>query len=541
MADPVAANFCDTSMATPSETDGCEKAELRLFPDGQISYRSGGSVDKGSACLDHYQDEKTSWQVQSPADKAKLSSIVVRLDNSSHSNNKCFQVDAGKTFSFPHLDGSGPIQLTVFASPSSPSDQSSARAQWQPAAEAGSKDPAVQVALATALKTDPTVQTDFDSAVAAFAANGAANYGSTPQPVFRGMVPNPNDDTALIPLEAWSGASVVASRYTDGQTIRLFAFDLDAVTPQDVEVVQGAAIDNSSLLAPLVQAFGLLGVGIKSASAVPVTNAFQLAATAKMKPSARYTSRVVSATIQGGYQYSAEVCQAAASKGADAGPTPPNGSKACAGATQDQISASAAFKVPARHQVVSAVIELGWNFPSGGFPTSAYAYEPISVSGPDQLYQLQKVDKFTDQVTSSALLAFYPFAIWKPTWCANYDPRLFCPVDGFGIAFGPTFLRGSTGELFKQWNLRLMVELATGVLFTFGPSWRAFDVPSGTLDQIVSVPKPAASPTLVTHNEWQPQFSMGLSLDLSLLGNAVSAVANAASGSSSSSTKGAGK
>jgi hypothetical protein len=165
-----------------------------------------------------------------------------------------------------------------------------------------------------------------------------------------------------------------------------------------------------------------------------------------------------------------------------------------------------------------------------GFPTSGYAYQAIAQSGPDQLYQLQPVNHLSDAFTSSALLLFYPIAWWDNNEEYEEELKDWSWMKQIVVGFGPTFLRGGSGEFAKQINVRAGYEITPDLLVWMGPSWRSLDVPyaPGALSgSIVSVPRPATTPPLGTTQAMDLLWSFGLAVDLDVLSAAAAAVTKA--------------
>jgi hypothetical protein len=377
--------------------------------------------------------------------------------------------------------------------------------------------------------------------------------------VYRGALPIAGGANERIILGAWDGASVSPLDLQDGTALDVFAFDIERAHPQDVEVTQGAPVSPDTLGSTLLKVFGALGPPIGAlGGGDPVDLALTTFFNAKCAPggagtcqatlhevTATYTSVRVSSTVVGGFNYSVQVCRDPAAKsesastvqqstGTGAQQQPPAGtSKACLGATPDQITASVSFKTHSRHRVWSVGIEAGWDMGENSkYAMSGYAFQPLAQGGPDQLYQLQGESKPVDRVVFSALFLVYPFGGECTgggiTFCTNH----------LGFGFGPTFWRGAGAEPFRQWNLRVLYEITSGVLVSTGPSWRSYDAPSDQIGTVVSVSRPGQTPPLQTYPQWAAMWTAGLTVDLSLLGDAVSAVSNAASSSTSSATGG---
>jgi hypothetical protein len=375
--------------------------------------------------------------------------------------------------------------------------------------------------------------------------------------VYAGVMPVRGGSRQQIIMGAWDGPSTARLDLGDGDGVEVFAFNITQDQPQDVEVVQGSAVPPSSLAGALLKVFktvtsgGLSPLGISPESAErpegKVASALltfrdkcskdQKCHDSLYRPTASYTSRRTVATVVGGYNYAAQVCKDPPPKGGTdsgkLGQQPASSiSKACTGAASDQITASVAFTTRAVHRIWGVGVELGWDmWEPKSFAMSGYGFQPVAQGGPDQLYQLQGQSKPVDRAVFSALMLLYPFE----GRCLDYAlPFLHIPLcaNHFAIGFGPTFWRGAGAEAFRQWNLRAGYEITSGVLVSFGPSWRSFDAPVQPIGTIESVPKPAQAPPLQTSPQWAMMWTAGLTVDLSLIGDAVTAVSAAASSGS---------
>jgi hypothetical protein len=185
---------------------------------------------------------------------------------------------------------------------------------------------------------------------------------------------------------------------------------------------------------------------------------------------------------------------------------------------------------------VSVAAELAYGKSINGFSDSGYGYQPIALSGPDQLYQLQELNHFQDTITSSALLLWYPVPTFGTARaCARESTQLLC-TDGFVLGSGPTLLRGGTAEFAKEWNTLVGWEIVPNVLLLTGLSWRSIDVPNlpnASLGSTVSVPRPASTPSPGTEPRTDLLWSVGLAVDLNVVANAVTAVSKAVTSSAS--------
>ena len=200
------------------------------------------------------------------------------------------------------------------------------------------------------------------------------------------------------------------------------------------------------------------------------------------------------------------------------------GASGCNSATP-AIEATLDFQTLPFHRTVGLAVDLGWTATATS-PLSGYSYVPVSQTGPDQFYELVGQSKWADHTTLSALLMFYPLPLLQAAPPRRSVDRAIW--GGFGVGFGPTFWRGAGAEAFKQWNLRISIaELYPGLVFSMGPSWRTYDR-ALMANTVVSVPKPATAPsTFQTTPDSDVEFSLGLSVDLSLIASGISTVAGA--------------
>ena len=347
--------------------------------------------------------------------------------------------------------------------------------------------------------------------------------------LYDGILVSASSDTSrpMVQLSALDPVASDVRTFHDGANLGAIAYNLNAGAPQDVEILQGSALAPSATVGVISAALALIVPAAIPKSAFGFKLAANESATLQCLRSAlhdakspvsfvAYTSRQVSKTVTGGYSYTAEVCSA---KSTGAAGDPP-ASKACVSASTDQITSQLSFAVQARHSIVSAGIEVAENWSPRTHALSGFAYQPISQSGPDELYQLQGQTKIADMTTISALLLLYP---------------LPCVGNGDALAFGvgPTFWRGANAEAFKQWDFRILFGLswlhAPGVLASVGVSYHAYDAPSPGVGSVVSVARPAQPPPFATTSADEVLVSAGVALDLSLVGSAVTAIANAAS------------
>jgi hypothetical protein len=162
--------------------------------------------------------------------------------------------------------------------------------------------------------------------------------------------------------------------------------------------------------------------------------------------------------------------------------------------------------------------QVGGNIDYGG-----YGFVPVgSGSGPSRFYQLSANDRFADHLTTSLLLIAYPWAL------ANAG----CPwAQRWFVGVGTSLFEGTNANLFKQVDFRLGYELAHGLLLSTGPSFRSVDAPASlAAGSIVAVganePPPSFSTKPITTFAW----SVGLGVDLAILGDAVNFVGKAFTG-----------
>jgi hypothetical protein len=127
--------------------------------------------------------------------------------------------------------------------------------------------------------------------------------------------------------------------------------------------------------------------------------------------SASYTATMAIVRVVGGNLYTAEVVDTATLTAA------PGGNKAVL-APQDTplvalspVTGAATFRSHVRHRIASVALEEAWSGTSR-FAPSGYGYVPISQTGGDQLFQMQGLDRPTDQLTLSALLVVYVWPLF---------------------------------------------------------------------------------------------------------------------------------
>jgi len=187
--------------------------------------------------------------------------------------------------------------------------------------------------------------------------------------------------------------------------------------------------------------------------------------------------------------------------------------EACGGDTdRDDISANLTVTTRARHLLISTATEIGGSF-GNAYPAGGWAFKPrLGSSAPSKLYVLEPRDTWADRVTISQLLILYPLTLcprWRGTW-----------AEGWAVGFGPTLTVGGEAEVFNQWNARLMLEFprSSGLLVSVGFSWRNFDVPFG-IQQGNVIAGNDTPPSFATEGRWDRMVSIGLGIDLSILGD----------------------
>lgn len=243
---------------------------------------------------------------------------------------------------------------------------------------------------------------------------------------------------------------------------------------------------------------------------------------------ADFTAIVSFFRVSGGYNYTAAVLDSTLTSVPHSANSPVTAPTDTTVAPISPVVGASSFKTYNAHRIASALIEEAYNT-AGHYAPSGYGYVPVSQTGGDQLYQLRGLDHAGDRLTLSVLAVGYPMSLVHEHWARYLSGAL-------GIAFGPTLMRGSTAELIKQWNLRLVWEIdpldVPYLALSFGPSWRTYDVINSSFAEVgsvVSVPKPTSTPSFPTESKTDWVWSFGLAVDLAALTDAVAAVTNAAS------------
>jgi hypothetical protein len=357
-----------------------------------------------------------------------------------------------------------------------------------------------------------------------------------PVTVFDGFLPAATMQS-LVSLDASGNAGRVSDDFLDGTGVNAWAYNVSCETAQKLTIQRGEPIASGTAILTQVLKVALnthdFSKSITSFETTTDTISGLVNKTLAAAPAKHYCgTSFTSSVVDGGYGY---IIQAAPSDPIKPDPTKPESQKA----SPVQRDGSVSFKTHVRHRDWSLGVELAWSKSLNKFPSTGYAYQPIAQSGPDQLYRLQEIDHLQDAITTSALMLVYPLNI-----IAHWDawPNE-CPFvrDHLAIGFGPTFLRGGTGEFARQWNLRGGLELSADLLLTVGLSWRAMDipdVPGVDVNSIVSVQRPAMTPTFATAQQIDRTLSIGLTIDLDFLSGpaagAVAAVNKTAGGKSGS-------
>lgn len=236
-------------------------------------------------------------------------------------------------------------------------------------------------------------------------------------------------------------------------------------------------------------------------------------------PSATLYSKVLrDDAADPGYEYEVRICH-------DTGD--------CTAKTDDSsISASAIVKVPVRHLIVGTATELSWGINLSGQPIGGYSFDPVGgPGGPQRFYALHSHDGVRDQTIFSQLVVFYPLALVKHiSW------------QGLAIGGGPSLFGPTQSAFLKQWNLRAGFEVLPALLVTIGASAREIDVPAGRFQvgDVVAVEPSDKVPTFEQRSRWAWQLSLGLAVDLAVVGKLVGGDASSPAklAPSSSSAKG---
>lgn len=414
---------------------------------------------------------------------------------------------------------------------------------------------------------------------------------------FSGIFPTNADAGApqLLWIDANAGDFETNTKQVDKSTMRIWGFNIMNDGSQELAVIKGSEVVQTATVGSLV-AYGL-GVGLgtpfsispgpppaptasgpSSPSPPPSSSASGGASQPAPLPSARaavaatclapadgnnlvlkavkdrlgyllsqraaahqqatYTALMNYITVDGGFHYRAVVREtsALATKPVSAAASSTSSTQSDDGTVPSgaPVIGSETFTTYSAHRYASFAIEEAWNI--GSFSRSGYGYVPVSQSGPDQFYQVEALNHTADSATFSGLFVVYPF----PVLCGRHYVCAAGELSGLGLGFGPTFFRGGTAEFGRQWNVRLIWEpfpqAIPDLLLTVGGSWRSLDVPVTDVDPVgslVSVPKPGTAPILLTTTQWEPAFSVGVSVDLAILTSAVSSVSSAVSGKTS--------
>jgi len=218
----------------------------------------------------------------------------------------------------------------------------------------------------------------------------------------------------------------------------------------------------------------------------------------RAEPTARFTSRVLVSSLEGGRMYELKVCR---------------GVRDCDARTPStSVSASVSFPVRQPHRVFSTVTELAWSGGNPSMPLGGYSQAAVggaATAGGEQLYELRGSEGWGDRVSFSQLLAFYPFGSFSSE-----------NLQGLGLGVGPTFATGAGFDLFKQWNFRFLWEppFARGFVLSMGPSVRLVDEPVDRIGTVVAGKPDSAPEVAVARTAPVWLFSVGAAVDLGVVG-----------------------
>jgi hypothetical protein len=529
------ANAKEGKVAVPPPRPPCESVGIRLYPNGAIKYFPD-LKDNGLFCLVSDPGDSVGWGLngdvritQYSADGRPLP--VPDLPNTALPNTP-YSVQPTKaepqeftptTISQSFSSANPKVFKAVDGDAGLRSKVSDLLKQQDLA-----KDPTTDVASAAVLpKYDTRAKNDIDAALKAL----------PPVVVFDGDLPTATA-VPLVPLDAAGTDSRVPVDLVDGTTVRAWAYNVSCDGQQTIAIKRGPAIVSSATILTQLgtifvkgaPAWGFKENGVPEAFASSVADLVDdaIAKHSAGLPLRHYCQTVFKTTVvDGGFNYTVQAA-AAATDPAKAPPTQQNG--------------SAAFKTYSPHRLWSLGVELAWNSSVNGFPVSGFGYQPIAQSGPDQLYQLQELKHVQDEITTSALLLIYPVNFFThERVCASQVSHLLCTDGLVTIGFGPTFLRGGSGEFARQWNLRGGIEVVPDLVLLVGLSWRAMDVPNVpgvSLNSIVSSPKPAMTPVFSTAAQADYLFSIGMAVDLDFLSGPAAAGAATVSKAVSGNTGG---
>lgn len=162
-----------------------------------------------------------------------------------------------------------------------------------------------------------------------------------------------------------------------------------------------------------------------------------------------------------------------------------------------------------------------------GYPLNGYQFQKVTGSGPNDYYILDGDNSAPSYFSTSTLVLAYP--------AAHVDCKY---VRGIALGIGPTIFEGGKATFLRQWNFRGGYEpwFARGLVLTAGVSWRWVDAPVNLSEgTVVSVASGANAPVFETTSKVIPMFSVGLTLDLGVVGTAIQDATSKLQPSSSSS------
>ncbi len=215
-------------------------------------------------------------------------------------------------------------------------------------------------------------------------------------------------------------------------------------------------------------------------------------------PISRYTSKVIEGfPLEEATRYEARVCR---------------GTGSCEDKTEDgSIVAALQFETQGKFPLVSLGLEMGFNGMLGDQPAGGYQFEEIStVGGPDRFFQLRAREGMGHQVSFSPLLLVRPTRSW------------------WGVGLGPTWLQGTESAFLKQWNLRAVFSPrgAQDVFVSSGISVRSMRVPAYVQpNAIVPVPEGQNAPSFASNEGLAWMATIGVGVDLKILGEASKEIA----------------
>ncbi len=198
---------------------------------------------------------------------------------------------------------------------------------------------------------------------------------------------------------------------------------------------------------------------------------------------------------------------------------------ACDEKTFDQSILSELRIRSTSHPYVSLGAEMTFDLPLHPSKVAYGGYQFVPISGglgPNKLYELRPSQDAAQHFTFSALLIGYPLAKFDNPWAR-----------GVGVALEGGLFRGGQSAFLSQWGWRGIYEFpfARGLFLSAGFSWRSVSVPIGIAPgTIIAVAPSDSAPAFNGRVTWVPSFSMGLGVDLGVVGDAVKGVGDAFSG-----------